>query len=94
MYFVYVLRSETTGRHYVGYTSDLTQRLGQHDNGITKSTKNRGPWEMVYREEFNTRSEAARRERFFKTGQGREELKRILVSAAGGLYPAELRAHY
>ncbi len=78
MFHVYVLRSETTGRHYVGYTSDLTQRLGQHNHGITKSTKNRGPWKMVYDEEFNTRSEAMRRERFLKSGQGREELKRIL----------------
>ena len=47
MYFVFVLQSEATGRHYVGHTSDLTQRLSQHNNGITKSTKNRGPWKLV-----------------------------------------------
>jgi putative endonuclease len=79
MYFVYVLRSKATGRHYVGFTSDLTQRVGQHNSGITKSTKNRGPWEMVHHEEFHTRPEAMQRERFLKTGQGREELKRILA---------------
>ncbi|MBZ5661558.1 MAG: GIY-YIG nuclease family protein [Acidobacteriia bacterium] len=43
MYFVYVSPSEATGQHYVGHTSNLTQRLGQHNSGITKSTKNRGP---------------------------------------------------
>ncbi|MGH9863291.1 MAG: GIY-YIG nuclease family protein [Candidatus Acidiferrales bacterium] len=43
MYFVYVLRSLATGRRYVGFTADPTQRLGQHDRGVTKSTKNRGP---------------------------------------------------
>jgi len=59
------------------------QRLGQHNNGITKSTKNRGPWEIVLREEFDTRSEAMQRERFLKSGQGRVELKKILVSAKG-----------
>ena len=80
MYFVYVLQSESAGRHYVGFTSDLSQRLGQHNNGITKSTKNRGPWKLVHHEQFDTRPEAVRRERFFKTGQGREELKRILGS--------------
>ena len=42
MYFVYVLRNQNSGRHYTGYTTDLTQRLGQHNGGITKSTKNRG----------------------------------------------------
>jgi predicted GIY-YIG superfamily endonuclease len=42
MFHAYVLRSETTSRHYVGYTEDLKQGLGLvHDNGITKSTKNR-----------------------------------------------------
>ncbi len=80
MYFVYVLGSMTTGRHYVGVTSDLVQRLGQHNQGITKSTKNRGPWELVYQESFATRGEAMKRERFFKSGQGREELKRIVAS--------------
>jgi putative endonuclease len=75
MYFVYVLRSLATGRHYVGFTSDLVQRLGQHNSGITKSTKNRGPWELVYVEKFATRSEAKRREQYLKSGKGREEYK-------------------
>ena len=78
MFFVYVLRSKTSGRLYIGHTSDLTQRLGQHNHGVTKSTKNRGPWELVHREEFGMRGEAMRRERFLKSGQGREELKKLL----------------
>ena len=78
MYFVYVLINTSTRKHYTGFTSDLTQRVGQHNSGITKSTKNRGIWELLYSERFATRSEAMRRERFLKTGQGREELKRIL----------------
>ncbi len=78
MFFVYVLRSKTSGRLYIGYTSDLTQRLGQHNHGVTKSTKNRGPWELVPREGFATRGEGMRRERFLKSGQGREELKKLL----------------
>jgi putative endonuclease len=81
MFFVYVLRSEKTGRLYVGHTADLQQRLGQHNNGITKSTKNRGPWKLIHHEEFGTRSEAAQRERFLKTGQGREQLKELLRKA-------------
>jgi putative endonuclease len=78
MFHVYVLQSETTGHHYVGHTSDLTQRVGQHNNGITKSTKNRGPWKLLHQEHFPAKAEAMRRERFLKTGQGREELKRLL----------------
>ena len=78
MFFVYLLRSQTTGRHYVGFASDPVQRLGQHNSGITKSTKHRGPWELIYQEPFETRSAAMKRERHLKSGQGREELKRIL----------------
>jgi putative endonuclease len=78
MFFVYILRSEATHRLYTGYTADLTQRLGQHDEGLTKSTKNRGPWKLVHSEQFATRAEAMRREKFLKSGQGRDELRRIL----------------
>ena len=81
MFHVYVLQSVSTGRYYAGYASDLTQRLGRHDNGITKSTKNRGPWMLVYQESFPTKLDVMRRERFLKTGQGREELKQLLSVA-------------
>ncbi len=71
MYFVYVLENTATQKHYTGFTVDLVQRLGQHNSGITKSTKNRGKWELIYSEEFATRSEAMQRERYLKSGQGR-----------------------
>jgi len=78
MFFVYVLRSIRTERTYVGFSAYPLYRLEQHNEGVTKSTKGRGPWELVYEEGFATRSEAMRRERYFKTGKGREELRRIL----------------
>jgi hypothetical protein len=52
MFFVYVLRNKASGRHYTGFTSDLVQRLGQHNTGVTKSTKNRGEWELIYQEKY------------------------------------------
>jgi putative endonuclease len=84
MYFVYVLRSQSNGRHYTGSTSNPEQRLGQHNLGITPSTRNRGPWNLIYQESFLTRSEAMKRERFLKSGQGREELKRLLAQTPDG----------
>ena len=79
MFSVYVLRSLVTGRLYTGYTSDLSHRLAQHNHGITKSTQHDGPWELVHTEHFATRSEAMRRERYLKTGKGREEIKSLLI---------------
>jgi putative endonuclease len=78
MFCVYLLRSFLTGEHYTGSTHNHEQRLGQHNDGLVRSTKHARPWELIYYEEYPTRAEAVRRERFLKSGQGREELKRIL----------------
>jgi putative endonuclease len=78
MYFVYVLRNQSSGHHYTGHTADLTRRVGQHNHGVSKSTKNRGQWELLHQEEFASRAEAMKREKFLKSGKGREELRRIL----------------
>src|SRR5580658_7196636 len=75
MFYVYVLRSESTDRHYTGFCQDIEQRVAQHNAGISKSTKGRGPWTLLYSESFPSRSEALRRERFLKSGKGREELE-------------------
>lgn len=79
MFYVYVLQSETTEQFYTGFTADLVQRIGQHNQGVTKSTRNRGPWRLVYQEQFATRAEAMRREKFLKSGKGREELRGLLA---------------
>jgi putative endonuclease len=72
MFFVYVLQNEQTGRRYTGFTADLQQRLGQHNHGITRSTKNQGKWTLIYYERFVTRAEAMRREKYLKSGKGLE----------------------
>ncbi len=78
MFYVYVLCSESTDRFYIGSTSDLQRRLAEHNGNLAASTKNRGPWRLVHSEEHASRSAAVRRERYLKTGKGREELRRLL----------------
>jgi len=66
-YFVYIIRSETTGKRYIGQTSDLKARLDRHNSKFGKNRytrKQEGPWTLVYSEELGTRSAAMRRERF------------------------------
>jgi putative endonuclease len=77
VYHVYVLRSEKTGRRYIGSCEDLTDRLGRHNRGESKATAHGVPWKLVYSEQLATRSAALLRERYFKTGKGRDELDRI-----------------
>ena len=78
MFYCYVLRSNKTGRRYVGSCEDLDERVRRHNAGESKATKHGTPWILIQAEEFQTRSEAAQRERYYKTGQGRDELNRIL----------------
>ena len=74
-YFVYVLQSEIDGRLYKGQTSNSDKRIIEHNTGKKKSTKGFKPWKLVYLEIFDSRSEAVLREKYFKTGSGREFLK-------------------
>ena len=74
MYFVYVLKSEKTGRHYTGSCEDLDERLLRHNSGRSLATKHGIPWRLVYSEALESRSEATKREKYFKTGKGRNEL--------------------
>jgi putative endonuclease len=62
--FVYVLGSVREGdrRTYVGWTTDLDQRVGRHNAGTgAKSTRGR-TWALLYAERYETRSDAMRRE--------------------------------
>ncbi len=79
--FLYILRSETTGRFYVGQTRDLQERLVYHNANYSRELKNRGPWKLVYSEEYASRSEAVCRERYIKRQKSRQFIER-LVSAS------------
>ena len=75
MYVVYLLRSEKDGGYYFGHCEDLPKRLNRHNKGYVKTTKARAPFVVHYSESFNTKSEAYRREMFFKSLEGRKWLK-------------------
>ncbi len=76
---MYVLWSPSAGRLYTGSTADLEDRLARHNAGQSKATRYGVPWQVVRVEHFATRAEAVRRERFLKTGRGREELGKLLA---------------
>ena len=80
MYIVYILQN-SQGFLYKGHTNNLERRLKEHNLSKSKHhtyTRKRGPWKLVYKEEFATRSEAMKREKYFKTTQGRRELKKLI----------------
>ena len=74
MYFTYVLRSKTDSKLYIGYTTNLKNRLYEHLTGKVESTKSRLPVELVYYEACLDKYKAMQREKYFKTGFGRKYL--------------------
>ena len=75
MFYTYILQSEKEGTRYYGHTSDLFERLKSHNLGKVRYTKSRRPWKILYKETFDTKSEAYRRELFFKSIEGYRYLK-------------------
>ena len=82
-YWVYVLQNEITGKLYKGQTSDLQSRLNRHnahESGSMRYTyKQKGSWRLIHSEEYPTRSEAMKREKFLKSGRGREWIDRNIL---------------
>ncbi|MGH9510464.1 MAG: GIY-YIG nuclease family protein [Terriglobales bacterium] len=80
-YHVYILQSASSRRFYIGQTQDLSGRVDYHNRYGNRSTRNRGPWGLVYSEEFGTRREALQRERELK-GKKSHKYLQWLVSAS------------
>lgn len=77
-FYTYILRSKKYRELYIGYTNDLRKRLEKHNQGLVNSTKPYKPWQVVYYEACLDIEDAKRRERYFKTSQGRRLLRRRL----------------
>ena len=77
-YYVYVLHSGKDKSNYVGCTNNLKHRLSQHNSGKVFSTKNRRPLKIIYAEIYLNQQDAFAREKFLKSGWGKNYLKRVL----------------
>ena len=77
MFYTYILKSLTSKRFYIGHTNNLELRLQRHNENKVISTKNRGPWNLIYCEKYNTRSEAMKRERYLKSLKIRKSLEQL-----------------
>jgi putative endonuclease len=74
-YFVYVLHSPTFNKIYVGFTSNLEQRLLSHNQLATKGwTVKFRPWKLVHLENFQSKTQAVTREKQLKSARGRESI--------------------
>jgi len=78
MFFTYILKSKKDKKMYTGYTNDLRKRFNQHNSSEVYSTKNRGPFNLIYYEACLNEQDAKSREKYLKTGMGKRYLKNRL----------------
>jgi len=79
MYYVYILRGLRNNKRYIGYTSKTPEiRLREHNEGDNIWTSQNRPLEIIYSETFDIKTEAIKREKFLKTGQGRKFLDNLI----------------
>lgn len=58
-------------------TNNFSRRLVEHNNGENSSTKAYRPFELIYSEEFTDRVSARVKEKYLKSGIGKEFLKAL-----------------
>lgn len=78
MYYVYILKSLRDGKLYIGSTPDLQKRFRQHQAGQSLSTKHRKPFKLIYYEAYSHKEDAKACEKYYKTGWGRNHIKKHL----------------
>jgi putative endonuclease len=76
---VYILQSLTSGRYYIGHAQNPDIRAEDHNQGKTKSTRNKGPWQIIYTEQCPSKSAAMKRERQIKSYKGDNAFKKLIA---------------
>ena len=82
MFTVYVLYSEKFDKIYIGFTSDIEERLKAHNELATKGwTIKFRPWKLIHSELFENKANAMSREKELKTAKGREWICQLIKSS-------------
>nr|WP_299383179.1 GIY-YIG nuclease family protein [Allomuricauda sp.] len=74
---MYAISSLDSNYIYVGMTKNLEERLRRHNSGWEKTTKPYAPFKLIYQESCRDRREARKREKCWKSGVGKEQLRKL-----------------
>tara|TARA_R100000353_G_C6354917_1_gene154391 strand:- start:195 stop:446 length:252 start_codon:yes stop_codon:yes gene_type:complete len=80
MFFVYAISSLYRNYIYVGMTDNLERRVQQHNDGKEKTTKPYLPYILLYSESIDNRIDARTREKYWKSGTGKRQLRQMRES--------------
>jgi putative endonuclease len=80
-WYVYILKSEGSGKIYIGSTNNLRRRLTEHNKGLSSSTKPYIPWILESFISIRNEQRARKLEKYFKTGSGMAVLKKKILNS-------------
>ena len=78
MMYTYILQSKKSNKWYTGVTNDLRKRFRLHNENKVVSTKNKGPFVLIYYEACISKEDAFTREKYLKSGMGKRYIKNRL----------------
>jgi len=70
MFYTYILKSKKDNRLYIGSTNDLKRRFEEHNNGLSRATKYRKPFVLIYYDAYSRKEDSIKRERQLKRYDG------------------------
>ena len=75
--YIYILQNQK-GNYYIGSTKNLARRIEEHSSGVTKSTRYKGPWKLVFCQEYEDLINARRIEYKIKRLKNRNIVEKII----------------
>ena len=80
-YFVYILYSTTKDKFYIGYTSDLNERIIRHNQNSKGFTGSTNDWELKYYETLDNKNDAINREKQIKSWKSKIKIKELITTS-------------
>jgi len=78
MFYIYIIKSISSGKYYIGCTDNINRRLSEHNSSQSKYTRKKGPWMLKYTEQYTTLSEARMRELKIKGWKKRKSIEKLI----------------
>ncbi|MCF8297054.1 MAG: GIY-YIG nuclease family protein [Saprospiraceae bacterium] len=77
-YYFYILYSSQADKYYIGHTGNLQERLRKHNSNHSGYTGTKSDWEIVYSENYKTKTEAYFREREVKNWKSCKMIEKLI----------------
>jgi putative endonuclease len=84
MFWTYILYSKNLDKFYIGFTSDLTERLFKHNSRHKGFSASVNDWVIVFHEIFENKQDAMAREKQIKSWKSRKMIEKLIAERSAG----------